>query len=501
MQSVETYDYVVIGAGTAGCVLATRLSEDGDVRVLLLEAGSAEPLEAMGVPAAWPTLLQSTANWGDVAVENAATGTSIPLGRGRGLGGSSSINAMAFVRGHRTSYDAWVKAGAKGWGFDDLLPYFRRSENADRRDPAFRGVGGPLTVRSADPLHPVAAAGLEAAVQAGHRRAGDISGGQEEGFGAIDLNVVGGRRQSAADAYLRPVLHRPNLDVVTGALVHRVLVENGRCVGVEYRTDAGVCVAACSREVVLSAGAVGSAQVLMQSGIGPAAHLRDVGVEVLLDLPGVGGNLHDHPIIPLVYAGARPVPATGSPHGEVIGMVRSPLATDGPDLQLLFVDIPYAPGVTVDGYTIVVSPMLPRSRGTVRLSSAEPGARPLIDPNHLGDEHDLATTVAGMRMAREIGRAAALDPWRGVELHPGPDVSDDAALRAYARRSASSYFHLVGTCRIGEDEHAVVDTELRVRGIDALRVADGSVIPSIPSANTNATVYAIAERAADLLTR
>jgi choline dehydrogenase-like flavoprotein len=256
-------------------------------------------------------------------VLQAATGTVIPWPRGRGLGGSSAINGMCFTRGHRSSYDAWVTVGAKGWGFDDLLPYLRRSEHAEGRDPAVRGVGGPLTVAPAVAPHPVAMAGLAAATEIGYPAASDINSGLEEGFGFSDLNIVDGRRQSSADAYLTPVLHRPNLEVVTDALVHRVRVEGGRCTGVEYSVGSEVFTAGCRGEVVLTAGTVGSAQLLMQSGIGPQSHLREVGVEVVLDLPGVGANLQDHPRSTVVYRAAQPVPASASGHGEVIGLIRS----------------------------------------------------------------------------------------------------------------------------------------------------------------------------------
>ncbi len=306
-SKADSYDFIVVGAGTAGCVVASRLSEDASARVLLVEAGSAQPLELMAVPPAWPALLQSPASWGDFTVRQAATGTSTILARGRGLGGSSAINAMMFARGHRSGYDVWVKAGAKGWGFDDLLPYFKRSESAQGRDPALRGTGGPLTVGPASPPNPVVVACLEAAAEQGHSRATDLSGGLEEGFGWPDLNIVGGKRQSAADAYLTPaVLDRPNLDVVTDALVHRVQIDAGRCTGIRYSAGAELVSVACSREVVLTAGSIGSAQLLMLSGIGPRRHLKEVGVEVVLDLPGVGSSLQDHPVANLVYSAARP---------------------------------------------------------------------------------------------------------------------------------------------------------------------------------------------------
>ncbi|CAJ1499572.1 GMC family oxidoreductase N-terminal domain-containing protein [[Mycobacterium] kokjensenii] len=496
-----SYDYVVVGGGTAGSVLAARLSQDPDVRVLLVEAGGASPPSQSGNPPDWPRLLHGTADWGVPTTVQTATGTSMHLGRGRGIGGSSVINAMVFARGHRDSYADWSQFGAVGWSFDDLLPYLMRSETAPHGDPDHRGRTGPLRVAPASSPHPVLSAGLSAAEQVGYRRATDVSSGLEIGFGPTDLTIADRRRISAADAYLIPALSRPNLEVVTEALVHRVLLAGGRALGVEYRDRTGEVVQQyATREVVVSAGGIGSPQLLMLSGIGAADQLRSMGIDVVANLPAVGANLQDHALTGLVYRAAQPLPPAQNNHGEVLGLIQTTGDAGAPDLQIILVDSATVIGLDApDTYLVGFSAIQPFSRGTVRLAGPEPDLAPVVDPNYLADERDMRTMLHGLSVAREIGAAPALDGWRGAEISPGPTTTDETALREYIKATASSYFHPVGTCALGETDQAVVDSALRVRGVTGLRVVDASVMPSLPSNNPLATVYGIAERGAELL--
>jgi choline dehydrogenase len=410
---MDAYDVIVVGAGTAGCVLTARLTERADARVLVIEAGSREPLPAMGIPPAWPTLTNSQANWGESTVVQAATGTAPPLHRGRALGGSSAINAMVFARGHRSSYDAWATPGAISWGFDDLLPYFRRSENAPGRDPALRGRGGPLTVAPADPVNPVLASSLDAVVEAGLRRADDVSGGLEEGFGPTDLNIVAGRRQSAADAYLLPAAGRPHLDIVTDAVVHRLRVEKGRCTGVDYQVG-GELVSVAGTEVVVSAGAIGTPQLLMLSGVGPHSHLRQHGIQVVHDLPGVGENLQDHPMAYLAHGACRPVPPGENNHGEVIGLVRSDPSLGHPDLQFVLVDIP----LLVEGFPSpnMATPMPCVSCGRAVVARSGSPVTPLTTARC---STRTTTATAGTSMRSSLACASPAGSQRRARWTPG----------------------------------------------------------------------------------
>jgi choline dehydrogenase-like flavoprotein len=483
-------DYVVVGGGTAGSVLAARLSEDPGVRVVLIEAGPAQPLPAMRDPGAWPRLAGSEVDWNFRSVpQRGLDGAVLPITRGRVLGGSSGINALMHMRGDRSSYDVWQD---DAWGYDALLPYFKRSERVPGGDPDYRGTDGPMLIEPVPVSAPLWQACFQAAVDAGYPANPDGNAAHAEGTSWNDNNIVDGLRQSAADAYLSPAAARPNLTVIADAQVRRLVISGSTCHGVEYvGPDGQVEVVDADREVLLTAGAIGSPHLLMVSGIGPARHLREHGVDVVADLPGVGANLQDHPLSQAVFRTSAPVRPAGFARKPHV-LLRTGLSDD-PDIQIIFNERPlrarFTPGPE-NGYSVVFSLMTPISRGTVRLAGADPARAPLIDPNYLADEHDVNRMIAGLEVARAIGSQRALSPmW---EVDPGEP-------RAFLRASAAGYFHASGTCRIGRDGLAVVDSHLQVHGIGGLRVADASVMPSIVSANTNATVLAIAERAAAVI--
>jgi choline dehydrogenase len=501
---VDEFDYVVVGAGTAGCVVAARLSQDASARVLLLEAGGSQRAHAMTVPAAWRDNLGSAADWANMTTTQADAGP-VTFPRGRGLGGSGAINAMAHVRGHRAVYDGWAAAGAPGWGFSDLLPCFRRSERTgERRDWVLRGTEGPVRV---DPVpeedrHPVAAAFAKGLAQAGCPATDDLSGADQEGVAWVDLAIADGERVSPADAYLRPVLDRPNLAVATDCLVTRLHVEHGRCTGVSHLRHGAPATARACGEVIVCAGAVGSPQLLMLSGIGPADQLRGLGIDPVADVPAVGDNLQDHPVAMVSYAAPSPLPVSKYNHGEVCAALRSERAGICPDLHLFPILLPLAPAgcePPAAGFALVAAVVVPASRGCVRLAANDPQAAPLIDPGFLREPRDTSLLEEGLRLIRQVAATAAVSELRKSEVWPGADVRTSAGLRNYIRRTVASYDHPAGTCRMGTGADTVVDTRLRVRGLAGLRVADASVMPSIPNAQPHATVLAIAERAAELI--
>lgn len=505
---LSSYDYVVVGGGTAGSVMAARLSEAG-ATVLVLEAGPVvAPEHAYDLESFPRRLLGSAIDWSFVTAPQPGTEGAVHMwSRGKVLGGSSTINAMGHIRGNRADYDRWAASGATGWSYEDLLPYFKRSETAPGRDPAYRGTEGPLRVAPPDSESVGAQAFRQAVVEAGHPVTEDINGRDQVGAFRFDMNFVEGRRQSAADAYLRPAMGRANLDVIGAAMVHRLRIEHGRCVAVEFTVDGSLHTVQSRQETVLTAGAIGSPQQLLLSGIGPAGELHGLGIDVVADLPGVGQNLQDHVQGRLIYSAKDPMHTSANGFCTVSANLRTGTSPGAaPDVNLLLIDFP-APPTVVDsplaallpetGYTIAFAHLAPPdSRGSIRLAGNDPELPPIIDPRYYAEDTDLAAMIEHLHLARSVGEAAALSPWRQAEALPGPGVND-ADLGAYLRRASGTSFHPVGTCRIGTDPLGVVDTELRVHGVDGLRIADASVMPDIVSANTNATVVAIAERAAE----
>jgi choline dehydrogenase len=500
-------DYVVIGAGSAGCAIAARLSEDADARVVVLEAGGPDTLEAIHQPPMWPTLWGTEVDWAYETTPQEANGGLVhQWPRGKVLGGSSSLNGMVYLRGNPADFDDWAYHGCKGWDYEAVLPFFRRMEDVPDGDPHYRGRGGPNTPRPARDPNPICAAFVEAAREKGHPVTDDHNGAQFEGAGYHDLIITDGRRQSAADAYLHPVAARPNLEVVTDAHALGLLFEGDRCAGVRYARDGDVQDLRVAGEVVVCAGAVESPALLLRSGIGPAAELRALGIDAVADVPGVGRNLHDHLLMGVIWEPAhpttQPVPPPAYNLAESSMLTRSDPALRVPDLHFMCIHVPYhlpVFSVPEGSWTIAVGLVRPASRGTLRLRSADPADTPLIDPAYLREEADVVAMVRGVEIVRDLVTASAFDDWRGAEALPGAGVRGTAALRDFVRSAAGSYFHPVGTCKMGVGPDAVVDPELRVRGIDGLRVADASVMPDVVSVNTNAATMMIGEKAADLL--
>ncbi|GAA3168285.1 GMC family oxidoreductase N-terminal domain-containing protein [Streptomyces ramulosus] len=511
------YDYVIVGAGSAGCVLAARLSEDPAVRVALIEAGGPDTAQEIHIPAAFPQLFKSGLDWDlDTEPEPGLGGRRAYLPRGKVFGGCSSINAMIYIRGSRADYDGWAAAGARGWSYAEVLPYFKRAEDNERGEDDFHGVGGPLTVSEGRSEHPLASLFVQAAQQAGYQANDDFNGASQLGVGRYQLTQREGLRCSAAVAYLHPALVRPNLTVLSSVPARRVVIENGRATGVEVDRGGGVEVIRAEREVILSAGTYASPKLLMLSGIGPAADLAAFGIDVVRDLP-VGQGLQDHYMAMLNFrtdaesligaataSNAALLESEGrgpltSNIGEAGGFFRSRLELDAPDVQFHAAPVLFHQeglgAATEHGFAFGPLVLAPTSRGSVTLRSPLPDAAPRITHNYLVTEEDQECIVAGVRIALEIAaQQAVTDVVTGPFEAPAPD-SSDAGILDWARRIGQTLYHPTSTCAIG----AVVDPELRVYDVAGLRVVDASVFPTVPRGNTNAPTIMAAEKAADLI--
>ncbi|MBW4421152.1 MAG: GMC family oxidoreductase N-terminal domain-containing protein [Myxacorys californica WJT36-NPBG1] len=499
------YDYIVIGAGSAGCVVANRLTEDSDTAVLLLEAGNPDTKPEIQIPAQCLSLLGSEVDWAYFSQpEPYLNDRKIFCPRGKVLGGSSSINIMIYLRGNPHDYDYWQSFGNPGWSYQDVLPYFKKSEHQQRGASEFHGVDGELSVTDHIAPAVVSQRFVEAAVALGYDHNPDPNGKQQEGAGLYQLTIKDGKRHSTAVAFLLPILQRPNLTVTTGALVTRLLFEGTRTVGVEYLHEGTLHQVRVNSEVILSAGAFDSPKLLMLSGIGNAEHLKALGIPVVVHLPGVGQNLQDHPVVSVTHETTQDLhPASTSSIAEAGLFLHTEGHLDAaPDLQFLFGPVALAPpgyAHSGSGFTSFVCLTHPQNIGSVNLRSPDPKDAPMFRMNYLQNEADLQKLVLGIKLLRNLFGASALDEFRGKEIAPGADQQSDVALEAYVRETCSTVWHPVGTCKMGTDRMAVVDPELRVHGIEGLRVVDASIMPTITTGNTNAPTIMIGEKAADLV--
>lgn len=526
---MSSYDYIIIGAGSAGCVLANRLSEDPGNKVLLVEAGGKDKATLVQMPAGVGAILSQKTRfnwWFYTEGQEHLGGRPLYWPRGKVLGGSSSINGMIYIRGHARDYDQWRQLGLTGWGFNDILPYFKRSENNEAGGDDFHGDEGPLRVSSGRSTSPAFRAFVEAGKEAGHPGTADFNGYQQEGFGPYDLTIHEGQRWSAANAYLTPILSRPNLDVEIEALTTRILFEGTKAVGVEYLQKKELKQVWTDGEVLLCGGAVNSPQTLLLSGIGDADYLKKFDIPVVADVKGVGKNLQDHLDCTIQYEASKPITLYAGATG--LGMLKSglqyklfksgPASQNGleagaflktrpdlevPDIQLHFVNAQMTEHgfkkMDRHAFTAHVCQLRPESRGEVALKSTDPSMPPLIQPNYLSAEADRIVLREGVKMTRDIFRQKAFDVYRGPELMPGADVQTDDEIDAWIRKTSETIYHPIGTCKMGNDENAVVDGELKVRGVQGLRVVDASVMPTLIGGNTNAPTIMIAEKASDMI--
>ena len=517
------YDYIIIGAGSAGCALAARLTEDPATNVLLLEAGGEDRKMEVRIPAAFGKLFKTAVDWAYETEPQAHLNDHPSFWpRGRMLGGSSSMNAMMYVRGHRSDYDGWAAEGADGWGYDDVLPYFKRSEKREGSASEYHGVDGPTNIAEPRSPNPTTRAFVDACEEAGIPRNHDINGATQDGVSLTPVYQKRGRRVSSADAFLRPALKRSNLTVRTNALATKVVFEDRRAVGVEFTVDRVQHEERAAREIILSGGSVNSPQLLMLSGVGPADQLSQFGIPVVADLPEVGENLQDHPAFATTYECPQPVtlataesipnllrflalgkgPLTSNV-GEAAAFVRIDPNAQAPDLEIILAPVFFMQHAfeNPEGHGITIASVLlrPKSRGSIRLRSTDPNEAPIIRANYFTEEADLQMLVEGVKRSREIARTNALAPYRGREVWPGEERQTDKEIADFIVDHFQSLYHPVGTCRMGNNESAVVDPELRVRGVQGLRVVDASVMPSIIGGHTNAPTVMIAERAADLI--
>jgi choline dehydrogenase len=516
------YDYVIVGAGSAGCVLAARLTEDPDVSVLLLEAGPPDTSDLVHIPAAFSALFRTQQDWDHMtAWEPGLNQRRIYLPRGRMLGGSSSMNAMVYIRGNRADYDEWAAQGATGWSYDDVLPYFKRAEDNERGENDWHGVGGPLRVSEGRARSRTCADFLEAADAFGLPANPDFNAGEQDGVGWYQVTQRDGKRGSAAVSYLHPAMTRPNLEVRTGCYALKVLFEGTRAVGVQVAGGGGeVEDFRAEREVVVSGGAYNSPQLLMLSGIGRPDELAQLQIPAVAESPEVGMNLSDHPTAGVVYAseedcslkdalteenlglwmgGGGPLTSNLAESG---GFVRTRDDLEAPDVQFHMVAAMYMQEGLLPppahGITLSACVLKPRSRGQVALPSPDPTVKPFILHNYLTEPEDLRSAIEGVRLTMQLTQTAPLERYAQQPVFV-PASDSDADIEAFIRATAQTIYHPVGTCRMGSDDGAVVDPELRVRGVEALRVVDASVMPSVPRGNTNAPTIALAERAADLI--